>query len=186
MVEDLSSFKERLLRFDPGALIRLREGWAWGRLPWDVLVSVPFACEGDAVVSAATGAARDADWHWPLPPVGSARVVEIVPASHVVEAASAAERTLREVSAGGLRGRAVGQRAIRDALLDHPVITGTSDLDGTHFLVPQRIVQGLVRMRLIWPGGVEVLVAGPWTGLRTGNGEAWHRASSGLSVRPLR
>ncbi|WP_117208504.1 hypothetical protein [Allorhizocola rhizosphaerae] len=182
MVEDIASFTERLLRFDPGALVRLRDGRAWGRLPWEVLVSVEYECAGDVVVSAASGEKRDADWHWPLPPIGKARVVEVLPASQIVDLASAAARTLREASAG----RRVGERAIRDALLDHPVITGTSDVDGTQFVVPQRIVQGIVRMRLNWPGGVDVLVAGPWTGLRTRIGEAWHRAPAGLTVRPLR
>ncbi len=182
MAEELAAFKQRLLRFDPGALVRLRDGRAWGRLPWDVLVSVDHECAGDVVVSAASGEKRDADWHWQLPPLGSARVVEVLPAAQIVELASAAERALREASVS----LSVGQRAIRDALLDHAVITGTSDVDGTQFVVPQRIVQGIVRMRLIWPGGVEVLVAGPWTGLRTRIGEAWYRASSGLTVRPLR
>lgn len=189
MAEDLAAFAARLLRFDPGALIRLRDGQAWARLPWDVLVCVPVETSGprvvDSVISAADGKPRDAQWRGALP-AQTARTVEILPAAAVRDAAEAAANTLREVSLTGLRGRSVGQRAVRDALLDHPVITGTSDEDGTAFVVPQRIVQAIVRMELLSGDNVGVLVSGPWTGLGTRLGSAWHRASQELTVRPLR
>src|SRR4051794_33042964 len=50
---------------------------------------------------------RDAQWRWPLPPAAS-ETVETVSAAELTRLAAAAAGTLREVSAGGLAGRAVG------------------------------------------------------------------------------
>ncbi|HEX6683451.1 MAG TPA: hypothetical protein VF062_11675 [Candidatus Limnocylindrales bacterium] len=185
----LERFAARLARFDPAALIRLKDGWAWGRLPWDVLVRIPFDTAGDYVISATSLERRpDTDWRTSLPPFGKGheQVVEVVPASVIKSAAAAAAQTLREVNSGGLRGRAVGQRVIRDALLDHVVISGRSDVDGSEFAVSQRLVQAIVRMGLLEGDNVDVLVAGPWTGLGSTTGSAWHRTSPPLAVRPLR
>ncbi|HZM81394.1 MAG TPA: hypothetical protein VFC19_37180 [Candidatus Limnocylindrales bacterium] len=188
MADSLSLFAARLARFDPAALIRLKDGWAWGRLPWDVLVRIAIddPAASDHVIDATTLEKRpDADWRVALPPPHE-KTVEVVPAAVVRSAAEAAARTLRDIAGGGLRGRAVGQRVVRDALLDHVVITGRSDDDGSEFAVSQRLVQAIVRMRLLPADNVEVLVAGPWTGLGTSLGSAWYRASSPLTVRPLR
>lgn len=183
----LRLFAARLARFDPAALVRLRDGWAWGRLPWNVLVRVEQETTGDYVIAATSLERRpDTDWRTALPPAGKERVVEAIPASVIRDAAQAAAQTLREVSSGGLRGRAVGQRVIRDALLDHVVISGHSDADGSEFAVSQRLVQAMVRMGLVEGDNVDVLVAGPWTGLGSALGSAWHRTSSPLTVRPLR
>ena len=186
MADRLSRFAARLSRFDPAAPIRLKDGWAWGRLPWDVLVRVAVETSGDHVIDATSLEKRPgSDWRVALPPA-AAKVVEVVPAAVIKSAADAAAQTLREVAGGGLAGRAVGQRVVRDALLDHVVITGSSDDDGAEFSVSQRLVQGIVRMRLLEGDNVDVLVAGPWTGLGTIVGSAWHRAPSPLTVRPLR
>lgn len=188
MADRLRLFAARLSRFDPAAPIRLKEGWAWGRLPWDVLVRIAIddPATVDHVIDATSLEKRpDADWRVALPPAAQ-KVVEVVPAAVIKSAADAAAQTLREVTSGGLAGRAVGQRVVRDALLDHVVITGRSDTDGLEFSVSQRLVQGIVRMRLLDGDNVDVLVAGPWTGLGTSLGSAWHRASSPFTVRPLR
>lgn len=179
MADDLAPFAKRLLRFDPGALIRLRHGWAWGHLPWEVLVAIPFpgALE-DKVVSALDGQPRDAQWRVALPP-SAFRAVEVLAPSVVPDAAVAAARTLRELS-----GRA-GERAIRDALLDHEVVIGQSDVDGTAFVVTQRLVQAMYRMDLAGGEPVEVRLAGPWTGLATSLGLAWWRPKAALTVRPI-
>jgi hypothetical protein len=176
-VADLAAFAGRLLRFDRAALVRVKAGRAWGKLPWGVLVSVP-ASGPDAVYSAGDGSPQEAQWRVSLPPA-AVRVVEVVPASALAKAAAAAARTLREMT-----GRA-GERAIRDALLDHVVITGTSDVDGTAFTVAQRLVQGLVRMNLLGDSKVDVVMAGPWTGLVSPVGQAWVRENDPLSIRPI-
>jgi hypothetical protein len=182
MAEDLelAQFARRLLRFDSGALIRLRGTQAWGQLPWQVLVAIelPRVAEGDQVVSAIDGTRRDAQWRVVLPPA-TARTVEVLPASLVLNAAAAAAKTFRE-----LYGRA-GERVIRDALLDHEVITGQSDVDGTPFAVSQRLVQAVVRMGFANAGPIEIRLTGPWTALTTPLGQAWHRPKSVLTVQPI-
>lgn len=176
---DLDTFAERLLRFDRAALIRLRHGWAWGYLPWEVLVAVPFpAATGDTVLSALDRQPRDAQWRVALPP-STFRSVEVLPASVIPDTAVAAARTLKEMT-----GRA-GERAIRDALLDHQVVVGQSDVDGTPFVVTQRLIQAMYRMNLTAGESVEVRLAGPWTGLATSLGQAWWRPRSQLTVRPI-
>ncbi|GIH09298.1 hypothetical protein Rhe02_73650 [Rhizocola hellebori] len=177
---DLAQFARRLLRFDAGALIRLRGDRAWGLLPWSVLVSVslPTPVQGDRVFAAKDGTPRDAQWVVALPPA-AASTVEVVPLSSVLGAAQAAAKTLRE-----LAGRA-GERAIRDALLDHEVITGVSDVDGTSFTVTQRLVQAMVRMGFAQADPIEIRVTGPWTALASPLGQAWHRQQSQLTVRPI-
>ncbi len=177
---NLAQFARRLLRFDAGALIRLRGDRAWGQLPWSVLVSVelPTPVAGDRVVAAMDGTPRDAQWRVGLPPA-TASTVEVLPLSPVLSAAKAAANTLKELS-----GRA-GERAIRDALLDHEVITGASDVDGTPFAVSQRLVQAMVRMGFARSGPIEIRVTGPWTALASPLGQAWHRQQSQLTVRPI-
>jgi hypothetical protein len=174
----LAAFGQRLVRFDPGALIRVQSGRAWGQLPWGVLVCIATQAP-DGVTAAGDGTARDAAlWRTSLPP-GTGRVVETVPASTVVKIAEAAAATLREMA-----GKA-GERAIRDALLDHVAIQGESDVDGEPFAVSQRLIQGLVRMNFAGASNVEVLKTGPWTGLSTTGGQVWQRADTGLSIRPI-
>jgi hypothetical protein len=177
---DLAQFARRLLRFDAGALIRLRSDRAWGLLPWAVLVSVPLPApvQDDRVYAAKDGAPCDAQWRVALPPA-TERTVEVIPLSSVLGAAQAAAKTLKE-----LTGRA-GERAIRDALLDHEVITGKSDVDGTPFAVSQRLVQAMVRMGFAQFDPIEIRITGPWTALASPLGHAWYRQQSQLTVRPI-
>lgn len=203
---DASAFLERLLRLEPAALVRLRPAGPdrvalWAQLPWGVLVTRTVAGQaaGDGTTTAralldgvAQLPARDADWRLPLPPSGG-RAVEALPEAVVRRVAVAAAESLRAVEAGGLHGRAIGRRAVRDALLDHIAISGTSDLDGTSFEVPQRLVQAVVRMgflageRVTDQGSpvVTVVAAGPWTGLAAPFGTAWFRPAGSLNVRPI-
>jgi hypothetical protein len=115
-----------------------------------------------------------------LPPPGIT-VVESIPAEVIKAAAEKAAQALRE-----FKNRPVGERRVRDALLDHVVISGRSDRDGREFAVSQRLVQAIVRLGLVDADNVDVLVAGPWTGLGTSRGSAWHRSASPLALRPLR
>jgi hypothetical protein len=180
----------------------------WAMLPWKVLVTreVDGGGPGDATVSAADllatlarggdelPARRDADWRWPLPPPGG-RVVETVAGAELIRLAGAAAGTLREVTAGGLAGRAVGQRAVRDALLDHVALTVTPAQEAPaaqrHPVeVPQRLIQAILRMGFLGPPDVDgpetrVCVAGRWVGLSAPFGVAWLQSVKELTVMPI-
>ncbi|MGN9777953.1 hypothetical protein ACTMS0_19650 [Micromonospora sp. H33] len=207
-VADAGAFLARLVRLDRAALVRLRPAGApdrtalWARLPWGVLVvrTVAGAGPGDVTVAAgellgeltAGGAAlparRDAQWRWPLPPAAS-RPVETLPSAEVRRVASAAADALRDASAHGVGGRAVGQRALRDALLDHvPVVVTPDDPPGEPVEVSQRLVQGVVRMGFLGgdetAGGVQVRAVGRWVGLVGPYGAAWSQTATDLAVRP--
>ena len=83
---------------------------------------------------------RDAGWRWPLPPARYTRE-EDIPADRIRAVAAAAAGTLRQVSHGGLGGRPVGARMLREALLDHIPVT-VINADGERIEVPQRLVSG--------------------------------------------
>jgi hypothetical protein len=226
---DAAAFLVRLLRLDPGAVVRLRparhrpvphgptEGGdappgdapaeIWAMLPFRVLAvrALPVSLDTDVTVpaaallktlrdpSAARPQRRDEAWRWPLPP-SRGEIVESIPAAEVARVAAAASRTLREASQQGVKGRAVGERVIRDALLDHIPIVVTG-YHGESVDVPQRIVQAVVRMGFLGPASADPsgsatfgdssvtvrLVAG-WIGLDASSGCAWYRPSSPMRM----
>jgi hypothetical protein len=207
-VADAGAYLARLVRLDAAALVRLRPAGdrtleLWARLPFEVLVTrrVRAGLTEDVTVRASdllrsldAGGDRlppryDAQWRWPLPP-GAGLAVERMPAAEVHRVGAAAGATLRAAVTGGVRGRAVGERVLRDALLDHvPVVVFTDD--GTRVEVPQRLVQAVVRMGFLGPAAaeveapaVDVRVAHGWVGLAGAFGTGWHRSSRGLEVRP--
>lgn len=203
---DAGAYLARLLRLDPGALVRVKpigSGVAelWAMLPFGVLVArrVPATVEVDSTVEAsallhtlsddipAPVRRRDESWRWPLPP-SSGVVVERIPAADVAAIATAASRTLRVAVAEGVGGRRVGERVVRDALLDHVAIVA-SDPTGLRVEVPQRLVQALVRMGFIQniddhvtDGETLVTVrsTGGWIGLDGSYGSVWYRPISPL------
>jgi hypothetical protein len=206
-VADAGAFLARLTRLDPGALVRLRAAGSrtalWARLPWNVLVTREVAGDGgvaDATVSAAElldvlgrggdalPARRDEQWQWPLPPAG-AEAVESIAGTEIIRLATAAAGALRAVAAGGLAGRAVGQRAVRDALLDHVALVVTP-AGGGRVEVSQRLVQAVSRMGFLGPADVDapntrVYVAGRWVGLSAPYGVAWLQHVKELTVMPI-
>ena len=134
---------------------------------------------------------RDQEWRWPLPPA-TAEAVETIPAADVIRLAAAASRTVRTALAEGVGGRAVGERAVRDALLDHVAVVVTTE-HGERIEVRQRLVQGIVRMGLVGrpstpltdtdgDGQVTVRRAMGWTGLCGVHGCAWYRPISPLRL----
>jgi hypothetical protein len=215
-VADAGAFLARLTRLDPGAPVRLRSSSGrtalWGRLPWEVLVTRTVAGEGpeDATVSAAEllsvlaagGSAlpglRDEQWRWPLPPATGV-TVESVSSAELARLAAAAAGTLREVAAGALGDRAIGQRAVRDALLDHVALTVTPSsavasaspsVSAAPVEVSQRLVQAVSRMGFLGPDGVDgpetrVRRAGNWVGLSAPYGVAWLQKVGKLTVMPI-
>ena len=206
-VPDAGAFLARLTRFDPGAPVRLRGSGTrtalWARLPWDVLVTREVAGRGpdDATVSAAELLAvltqggdrlperRDAQWRWPLPP-SAGEAVESVSGAELRRLAAAAAGTLREVASGGLAGgRAIGQRAVRDALLDHVALVVTPAA-GEPVEVSQRLVQAISRMGFLGSEAAgepdtRVRVAGGWVGLSAPYGAAWLQSVRKLPVVPI-
>jgi hypothetical protein len=133
-------------------------------------------------------ARRDADWRMALPPSAGV-AVERVAAADLRRIALAAAGTLREASTQGVGGRAVGQRALRDALLDHVAIVATPPAGGS-VEVPQRLVQAVVKMGFLGNtrAGADALVdirtAGRWVGLSAPYGVAWLPPVSQFAVRP--
>ncbi|ATO16820.1 hypothetical protein CO540_25705 [Micromonospora sp. WMMA2032] len=205
-VADAGAFLARLVRLDPASPVRLRpvpgagRTALWAHLPWGVLVvrSVPGTAPGDVTVAAGELLAelsaggnglprrRDDAWRWPLPPPAS-RPVEVLPGGEVRRIAEAAAGTLREAAAHGVAGRAVGQRVLRDALLDHVAVVVTPDeAPQAPVEVSQRLVQGVVRMGFVGAGDVQVRVAGRWVGLVGPYGAAWSRTVADLALTPTR
>jgi hypothetical protein len=174
---DAGAFLVRLVRLDPAAVVRLKPASLsarqasdatelWARLPFDVLATrrVRTRLTEDITVSAAELLAaldsdgrsdegwpprRDTDWRWALPP-GRGSAIERIPAVELVRVAAAASRTLRQAASEGVGGRAVGERVLRDALLDHVAISVTG-ADDERIDIPQRVVQGVVRMGFLGP-----------------------------------
>jgi hypothetical protein len=111
-------------------------------------------------------------------------VLEELPADVVRSLGSAAADTLRMAEAQGVGGRAVGSRAVRDALLDHVAIVVSAGPRRVE--IPQRLVQAVVRMGFA-PADepVRVLGAGPWIGLAAAYGTAWWRPTAGLTLTPV-
>ena len=208
---DVGDFLTRLMRLDPVALVRLRPvaaaGEIWAMLPFRVLVSrrLSKAPPIDVTVAGSDLLAeldrggggltrRDAAWRWPLPS-SAGRAVETIPAADVVRLAAAASRTLRTAAAEGVAGRVVGERLVRDALLDHVAIAVTTD-DGERIDVPQRMVQAVARMGFLGrvtqgddeitqsygDKSVTVRLATGWIGIDCLHGSAWYRPISPLRL----
>ncbi|MEV8515957.1 hypothetical protein [Dactylosporangium sp. NPDC051484] len=196
---DAVAFVARVVRLDPGAVVRLRpagEGAVtlWSRLPWGVLVcrGIPARIALDRTVSAREllesmdgelPAPRDTDWRWSLPRVPGT-VVERIPRGDVVRVGEAAAQTVRTAAAEGVGGRPVGSRMLRDALLEHVPITVTTEA-GDRIPVSQRLVQAVIRMGFTSGTAgdfVDVRISGPWTALACTYGSAWHRAGGSPSI----
>lgn len=214
---DAGAFLSRLVRLDPGAVVRVRPARLhpgvpdvaelWAMLPFGVLVvrlvAAPGPQGGDVTVEAAAllrslesdepPRRRDEAWRWPLPS-HRGRAVETIPEVQITRVARAASQTLREASAHGLAGgRRVGERVLRDALLDHVPIVATG-VDGERVEIPQRLVQAVARMGFVRPSSqsaeddltqsetsVTVRLSGRWIGLECSYGSAWY-----LRISPLR
>jgi hypothetical protein len=99
--------------------------------------------------------------------------VERLPVEELRRVAAAAAGTLRDATANGVGGQPVGERALRDALLDHVAIVVTTDTT-QRIEISQRLIQGVTRMGFL--GGqpsseasdssdVHVQLAGRWVGL---------------------
>jgi hypothetical protein len=196
---DVGPFLARLTRLAPDAVVRLRPAGPdaialWGRVPWGVLVTrtVSGAALPDITVGAAAllrsltdgdgtlPPSRDRDWRWALPP-GPGREVEEVPAGEIHRVGTAAAETLRAA-----RGR-VGERMLRDALLDHVPIVVTAE--GVKIEIRQGLVQAMLRMAFMSTdesGRVTVRIAGTWVGLAAEYGRTWLQNAPSLAIQPAK
>ncbi len=190
---DAGPFCARLLRLDPAAVVRIRPAGPgvaalWARLPFDALVTRLVPGDGDDVTVSARDllarldggpppARRDAEWRWALPGTAG-EALESIPADVVRQIAAAAADTVRASA-----GRGVGERRVRDALLDHVAVTVTQGEETV--AVPQRLVQAVTQMGFLGEDPVTVRRSGRWVGLTATYGAGWHRpAVAGLRVRP--
>ena len=179
-----ADFLARLVRLNPDALVRLRDGEIWGLVPWKVLVArTGVVSVGILTVRASAWLDQGGDpallerqdvrWRNRVP-VEPPTVRETMPTGVVRRLGQAAEETLRTTAEHGIHGRAVGSRKLRDALLDHVPIVVTTD-EG-EWRVPQRLVQAVLRAGLLVDDDeseVRVVSSGEWTGLDTDAGFAW-------------
>ena len=191
-VPDVGAFTARVLRFDPAALIRFRPTPSgntalWARLPFGVVVTRRVGGElaDDVTVRASELLAaleggrtslprrRDAEWRFALPP-HAGRVLDEVPSGELRRISAAAAETLRAAS-----GRGVGERRLRDELLDHVAMIVTAAADRAE--VPVRLVQGVVRMGFLDRDDatpVRIRLAAGWVGAEATFGTAWWRPAS--------
>ncbi|WP_216592905.1 hypothetical protein [Verrucosispora sioxanthis] len=164
---DAGAFLARLVRLEHAALVRLRP---------------------------AAAGARTALWaRLPWEVLAVRTVAGACPGDVTVAAGQLlAAGTLRAAAEHGVGGRAVGQRVLRDALLDHVAVVVTPDDEPDRPVeVTQRMVQGLVRMGFLAASedssdadGVQVRAAGRWVGLVGPYGAIWSQKATDLVVRP--
>jgi hypothetical protein len=193
-VPDAGAFLARLVRMDPAALVRfrpVRSGAAevWARLPFDVLVTrlIRAGLDEDVTVRAAElldrlergdpslPARHDLAWRSPLPP-GPGDVLEAVPGREFRRIAQAAADTMRAAA-----GRGMGERRLRDELLDHVAMVVSGETHREE--VPVRLVQAVVRMGFLGAdesAPVRVRRSGAWLGAEARFGCAWRRTERSL------
>jgi hypothetical protein len=124
---------------------------------------------------------HDLAWRSSLPP-GPGQILEVVPSWEFRRIARAAGDTMRAAAGSGL-----GERRIRDELLDHVALIVTSEHHRDEVTV--RLVQGVVQMGFLGAGDstpVRIRRSGAWLGAEARFGCVWHRTASGLGRVPQR
>ncbi|MCH7230511.1 hypothetical protein L0U85_06525 [Glycomyces sp. L485] len=171
---DDAAFAARVARLDADAPVRVLDGRLWAALPIGVLAVRDLAGSlGEGVYNAgdlSAGRAEprsDADWRgrlprWPWEPI------ETVPAADIAALDRQAADALRE-----RRGQGVGDRRLRDALLDHVALR--IEHDGDEHPVEFRLVVALMRMGFLSDDPVRVVRSGRRVGLAATYGAVWER-----------
>ncbi|WP_026929264.1 hypothetical protein [Glycomyces tenuis] len=174
LAPDDAAFASRVARLDANALLRVHDGRLWAALPIGALAVRELAGGLEEAVYRAGDLsdgrieARPAsEWRGRLP--GRPwEVVETVPAAEVAAIDRQAAEALRQ-----RRGQGVGDRRLRDALLDH--VTLRVEHGGERYAVELRLVVALMRMGFLGEGPVRVLRAGRRVGLAAAHGGVWDR-----------
>ncbi|GAA4900224.1 hypothetical protein LX16_0615 [Stackebrandtia albiflava] len=193
---DLRTFLARLRRLDPAALVRIRpepDGGVrlWTVLPFHVLATraMPGRTPGDVTVRAAdlwdgltsdTVPTRyDGQWRGMLPDPAAPVIEELTAAECQRIGRQAAESLDRARDRARREGRAVGERRLRDTLLDHTAFTVATGSE--RHTVRLRLVIGLLRMGFAPEGPVAVRRSGDRIGLEGVHGAVWN-PSAGLRM----
>lgn len=188
---DTGAFLARVVRLDPGALVRLRPAgeaavglWAW--LPIDVLATrvIRGSCLHDVTVSARDllaavtaardhgdaglpmPAGRDRDWRGPLPAASHGGELDEVPAEVVRQLVRAGEEAFRTAEGE--------QRSVSEALLEHESLRVSAG--EVTVAVPLRMLLGLARMGFLGDEPVRVGRTGGWIWAAGSFGAAYRRA----------
>lgn len=171
---DDAAFAGRVARLDPNALVRVHDGRLWAVLPIGTLVVRDLAGDlGEAVYRAGDldqgrlAPRPAAEWRGRLPQ-RPWEAVETVPAADIVAIDRQAADALRR-----RRGQGVGDRRLRDVLLDHVVLR--IEHGDARYNVEMRLVAALMRMGFLGESPVRVLRAGRRIGLATAYGGVWER-----------
>ncbi|MBA3488753.1 MAG: hypothetical protein H0T78_04270 [Longispora sp.] len=181
---DLGAFCARIIRFDPAILVRVDVEAVWAILPFDVLATRPLRAGREGFIAPGAYRAaevleylseggplprdRSADWRGGPPPLTMGRVLERLPARELRGIADAAVETLRQSPPS------LGERRVRDVLLDHVAVTVVAEGEGV-VNIPLRLVLGLTRMGFLGNDPVTVSRSGGWTGLVAEYGAVWHK-----------
>lgn len=174
---DVAAFAARAARLDPDAPVLVQGGRLWAALPIGALAVREAASDlsegvyraGDlAAEDAAVPAAKPvAAWRGRLPQQPWT-AVESVPAADIADIDRKAAQALRE-----RRGQGIGDRRLRDAMLDHVALR--VEHEGRIYPVEVRLVAALCRMGFLGEDPVRVLRAGRRVGLAATYGAVWDR-----------
>ncbi|GAB3650547.1 hypothetical protein [Glycomyces tarimensis] len=171
---DDAAFTSRVARLDADALVRVLDGRLWATLPIGVLAvrDLAGALQNGVYRAGDLGAGRaeprpEADWRGRLPQ-GRWEPIETVPAAEIAALDRQAADALRQ-----RRGQGIGDRRLRDALLDHVALR--IEHDGAEHPVEFRLVVALMRMGFLGDDPVRVVRAGRRLGLAATYGAVWER-----------
>ena len=174
LAPDDAAFAARVARLDANALVRVREGRLWAALPIGVLAVRELAGDAEEAVYRAGDLSEGrlaprpvSEWRGRLPQ-RPWEAVETVPAAEVAELNRRAAEALRQ-----RRGQGVGDRRLRDVLLEHVALRVEHGDD--EYAVELRLIVALMRMGFLGDGPVRVLRAGRRIGLAGAYGGVWDR-----------
>ncbi|SDD20575.1 hypothetical protein [Glycomyces harbinensis] len=175
IADDDAAFAARVARLDPEALVLVRDGRLWAALPFGALAvrdaGEPVPPEGvhraGDLAAGAIAARPAAAWRGRLPQ-RPWETVETVPAADIADIDRKAAAALRE-----RRGQGIGDRRLRDAMLDHVALLVEHGDEA--WPVEVRLVAALCRMGFLADDPVRVLRAGRRVGLAATYGTVWDR-----------
>jgi hypothetical protein len=171
--QDVAAFAARVARLDPAAPMPVRGGRLWAVLPFGVLAcrelsgDLPEGVYQAVELSEGRATAHPAGWHGRLPSEPW-NAVETVPAAEIARLDRQAAEAIRQ-----RRGKSVGDRRLRDAMLDHVALH--VEYEGEVYGVQFRLIAALMRMGFLAEDPVRVMLARRRIGLAATFGAVWER-----------